>query len=130
MQQPVFDREREKAELDRAWRSGKPELLIAAGRRRAGKSYLLTRYLQGKDGLYYQVAKATSREQLRALSQIAAAQFQQAGVGFAGGFPDWESFFRSLPSHIAMPRSSSATIPRATGSWPMRLSEVSPASSH
>jgi AAA+ ATPase superfamily predicted ATPase len=101
MQQPVFDREREKAELDRAWRSGKPELLIAAGRRRAGKSYLLTRYLQGKDGLYYQATKATSREQLRTLSQIAAAQFQQAGLGFAGGFPDWESFFRFVVQQAA-----------------------------
>ncbi len=101
MQQPVFDREREKAELDRAWRSGKPELLIAAGRRRAGKSYLLTRYLQGKDGLYYQATKATSREQLRTLSQIAATQFQQAGLGFAGGFPDWESFFRFVVQQAA-----------------------------
>jgi AAA+ ATPase superfamily predicted ATPase len=101
VQQPIFDRAREKAELDRAWRSGKPELLIAAGRRRAGKSYLLTRYLQGKDGLYYQATKATSREQLRTLSQIAAAQFQQAGLGFAGGFPDWESFFRFVVQQAA-----------------------------
>ena len=36
VQQPVFDRARERAELDRAWRSGKPELIIAAGRRLPG----------------------------------------------------------------------------------------------
>lgn len=101
MQQPVFDRARERAELDRAWRSGKPELIIAAGRRRAGKSYLLTRYLQGKEGLYYQATKATSREQLRTLSQIAAAQFQQAGLDLAGGFPGWESLFRFVVRQAA-----------------------------
>lgn len=101
MQQLIFDRAREKAELDRAWHSGKPELLIAAGRRRAGKSYLLTRYLQERDGFYYQATKATSREQLRTLSQIAAAQFQQTGLDFAGGFPDWESFFRFVVQQAA-----------------------------
>ena len=94
MRHPIFDRAREQAELDRAYQSGKPELLLAAGRRRAGKSYLLSRYLQGKSGLYYQATKATSREQLRTLSQIAATQFKQAGLALGTGFPDWESFFR------------------------------------
>lgn len=91
---PLYDRTPEQAELDRAWQSGKPELLIAAGRRRAGKSYLLSRYLQDKQGLYYQATKSTGREQLRTLSNVVAMQSQRAGLQFAGGFPDWESFFR------------------------------------
>jgi AAA+ ATPase superfamily predicted ATPase len=91
---PPHDRLRELAELDRAWQSGTPELLVAAGRRRAGKSYLLTRYLQEKRGLYYQATKSTGREQLRTLSEVVATQFQEAGLQFGGGFPDWESFFR------------------------------------
>lgn len=101
MRQPIFDRAREQAELDRAWNSGKPELLVAAGRRRAGKSYLLSRYLQGKNGLYYQATKATSREQLRTLSQLAATQFEQGGLEFASGFSDWESFFRFIVRQAA-----------------------------
>lgn len=101
MRPPLFDRVRETAELERAWRSGKPELLIAAGRRRAGKSYLLARYLEGKNGFYYQATKATSRDQLRSLSQIAARQFRQAGLAFADGFPDWERFFRFIIEQAA-----------------------------
>lgn len=93
MRQTIFDRGREFAELDRAWSSGKPELLIAAGRRRAGKAHLLSHFLQGKNGLYYQATRATSREQLRTLSHVAADRFH-GNLEFAGGFPDWESFFR------------------------------------
>ena len=90
---PVYDRQREWQELDRAWKSGKPELLIAAGRRRAGKSYLLSHYLQGKRGLYYQATKTTSKDQLRTISQVVATQFPQAGLQFADGFADWDGFF-------------------------------------
>lgn len=93
---PIYNRSREQAELDRAWRSGKPELLIAVGRRRAGKSYLLSRYLKDRAGVYYQATKSTSRDQLRTLSNVVAAQFPQTGLEFAAGFPDWESFFRFI----------------------------------
>lgn len=90
---PLHDRGREKAELDRALGSGKPELLIAAGRRRAGKSFLLTNYLQDKPGLYYQATKGTSREQLRTLAHIVSAGSTQSGLQFTGGFADWDAFF-------------------------------------
>lgn len=93
---PLYDRAKEQTELDRAWHSGKPELLIASGRRRAGKSYLLSRYLKNKAGLYYQATKSTSRDQLRTLSNVVATQFQQTGLEFASGFSDWESFFRFI----------------------------------
>lgn len=95
---PLYDRAKEQAELDRAWKSGKPELLIATGRRRAGKSYLLSRYLKGRAGLYYQATKSTSRDQLRTLSNVVATQFQQTGLEFAAGFSDWESFFSFIVS--------------------------------
>ena len=90
---PLYDRGREKAELDRALQSGKPELLIAAGRRRAGKSYLLTHYLQGRRGLYYQATQGTSRDQLRTLAQIVSTGSTRTGLQFTGGFTDWDGFF-------------------------------------
>jgi uncharacterized protein len=92
-EQPLFHRERELAELDRAWRSGKPELLLALGRRRAGKSFLLTRYLRGRPGFYYQATKATSREQLRSLAEAVAAQYPDSGLTFSAGLRSWEAFF-------------------------------------
>ena len=66
---PLHDRVSELAELERAWGSGKPELLLALGRRRAGKSFLLRRFLHGHAGFYYQATKTTAREQLRALGE-------------------------------------------------------------
>jgi AAA+ ATPase superfamily predicted ATPase len=98
---PLYDRGREKAELDRAFGSGKPELIIATGRRRAGKSFLLTHYLRDKRGLYYQATKGTSREQLRTLTQIASARSSQSGLQFTGGFADWDAFFRYVIQEAA-----------------------------
>jgi AAA+ ATPase superfamily predicted ATPase len=90
---PLLHRTRELTELERAWRSGKPELLIATGRRRAGKSFLLTRFLKTHDGFYYQATKATSREQLRALSEAVATRFPDAGLSYGTGFRNWDAFF-------------------------------------
>ena len=50
---------RECRALEQAWTSGKPELLIAAGRRRSGKSYLLTHVLAERRGFYYQATKGS-----------------------------------------------------------------------
>ncbi len=94
--EPVYNRIRELAELDRAWRSDRPELLIAAGRRRAGKSYLLSHFLQDRPGFYYQATRSTGREQLRTLGHIAAQRFPAAGLEFTNGFTDWDSVFRFL----------------------------------
>jgi AAA+ ATPase superfamily predicted ATPase len=90
---PFLHRVRELAELERAWGSDKPELLIATGRRRAGKSFLLTRFLKNHDGFYYQATKTTSREQLRSLSEVAAARFPDAGFAYGTGFRTWDAFF-------------------------------------
>jgi AAA+ ATPase superfamily predicted ATPase len=79
-QPPWYDRQRELTELERAWRSGKPELILALGRRRAGKSFLLRRFLQGRAGFYYQATKTTAREQLRALHDAAATEYPQSGL--------------------------------------------------
>ncbi len=98
---PLFDRVRELTELERAWRSGKPELLLALGRRRAGKSFLLTRFLQTHTGFYYQATKTTGREQLSALSDAAAAQFPDAGLAYGTGFRNWDAFFSFIIERAA-----------------------------
>ncbi len=93
MPSPVHDRVREQRALEHAWASGGPELLIAAGRRRSGKSYLLTHALTGRRGFYYQATKGTNREQLTRVSTAVGAQFPKSRVNLAGGFRDWESVF-------------------------------------
>jgi hypothetical protein len=81
---PLHNRRRELAELERAWRSGKPELLLAVDRRRAGKSHP-RRFLQGRAGFYYQATKTTACEQLRALGEAAAVESPQSGPGYGSG---------------------------------------------
>lgn len=92
MFRPLHGRRRELRTLAQAWTSGRPELLIAAGRRRSGKSYLLTHVLAERRGFYYQATSGTSREQLTRVSAAVGAQFPDARVHLTGGFRDWESF--------------------------------------
>ena len=96
MSRPLYGRRRELRALEQAWTSGKPELLIAAGRRRSGKSYLLTHVLAERRGFYYQATKGTSREQLARVSGAVGVQFPDSRVDLAGGFRDWESFFEFI----------------------------------
>ena len=42
----LFDREAEWGRLDEVWNRRKPDLVFVVGRRRAGKSFLLTRFAQ------------------------------------------------------------------------------------
>ena len=93
---PLLDRVRERHDLDRAWTSGRPEMLIATGRRRAGKSFLLARYLEGRRGFYYQATRTTSREQLEAVYEAALVALPQAGLAHGAGFRDWDAFFRFI----------------------------------
>lgn len=93
---PLFDRRAEVAELERAWRSKGPELLIAAGRRRAGKSYLLMHFLEGHAGFYYQATSGTGREQLHALGEALHEQFGERGAWYGTGLRDWDAFFRFI----------------------------------
>lgn len=49
MPRPVCDRLCELHALELAWTSGRPELLVGAGLRRAGESYLLPHAMTGFD---------------------------------------------------------------------------------
>ena len=47
---PFVDRETELATLERAWQSGRAELVVLYGRRRIGKTALLREFMKGKPG--------------------------------------------------------------------------------
>lgn len=46
--QVIIGRSREKSELQRAYTSGKPELVIVYGRRRVGKTFLIREFFEGR----------------------------------------------------------------------------------
>ena len=50
---------------------------------RAGKSYLLRRFLQGRAGFYYQATKTTARKQFRALGRWPRRNLRKAVWGMA-----------------------------------------------
>lgn len=86
----VVDREREWARLAEALKSAGPNLLLVLGRRRAGKSYLLTRFAQAAKGVYYQATRKTEREQLRDLSGTLGEHFADAALRRVA-LPDWDA---------------------------------------
>lgn len=69
MSHPFVDRYRERADLEDAWASGRPELVVVHGRRRVGKSALLARFAAGKPVSYYVAAEQLERDQLADLGR-------------------------------------------------------------
>lgn len=88
----VLARDAEWAELSACLESDGPELYIVTGRRRAGKSYLLTRFAASGQGIYYQATKRTEKEQLSTLSQIVGEHFKDTALRYVA-LPDWEHLF-------------------------------------
>ncbi len=92
----LFDRDAAWTALHHAWTSPRPELVLAIGRRRAGKSFLLTRFAETHRGLYYQATRKTPREQLQTLSRTAGVRFRSAALRRGTAYPDWETFFTDI----------------------------------
>jgi AAA+ ATPase superfamily predicted ATPase len=96
---PIVGRRAELAELAAAWTrvtSGKPELAVVWGRRRVGKTYLLTHFAKGKRAVYFTATRQDSDD--RQLRRFADALHEQLGNEVAGlapeTFPTWEAALR------------------------------------
>ena len=85
--------------LNRMWESSKAELIILYGRRRVGKTRLLTHWIQehGGEGLYWMAEPSSAVDQLRSFSQ-ALANFadpeETAPLDFT--YANWEQAFRQV----------------------------------
>ena len=92
-------RSRELEVLDNLWASQKARLLILYGRRRVGKTRLLTHWLQRQDneGLYWVAEPASALTQLRSFSQALMSFIDpEADVPPDFTFASWELAFRQL----------------------------------
>lgn len=92
----LFGRDAEWTQLQKMAGSARPELAFVVGRRRVGKSYLLSRFARAHRGLYYQASRRTEAESLVHLSAAIGAHFGDAALREGVGFPSWESLFRYL----------------------------------
>jgi uncharacterized protein len=86
--------------LDDLWVSGKSGLVILYGRRRVGKTRLLTHWLkkQGENSGFYWMAEATSpHDQLRSFTQtFTAFEDPELDIHKDLTFPTWEHSFRQI----------------------------------
>ena len=85
----IIDREREWAHLARAHQEAGPGLVLVVGRRRAGKSYLLTRYAAAAGGVYVQATRKTEKEQLAAVTRALGERFDDPVLRRVA-LPDWD----------------------------------------
>lgn len=89
----IFDREAEWRLLSTMWERARPELVFALGRRRVGKSFVLSRFSKAVGGIYYQATMRTEPEQLASLGRVVGEHFRDPALRRGVGFPDWESLF-------------------------------------
>ncbi len=98
-----FNREAEMATLDRLVGQDESQLVMVYGRRRVGKTTLLTTWA-ARSGLptFYWVAKREARETLMAnfARQVWAWEHQADGTEIAFRPPDWDSVFGMLAQAI------------------------------
>lgn len=89
----VFDRDLEWRTLAELWGKRRPDLVFAVGRRRVGKSFLLSRFAREVGGIYYQATRRTEAEQLGGLSRVIGEHFNDPALRHGVTFPSWEELF-------------------------------------
>jgi AAA+ ATPase superfamily predicted ATPase len=90
----LFDRDAEWKALATLWGKRRPDLVFVVGRRRVGKSYLLSRFAREVGGVYYQATRRTEAEQLGSLSRVIGEHFEDPALQSGVTFPEWEDLFR------------------------------------
>ncbi len=92
----VIDREAEWSTLQELWARPKPDLAFVVGRRRVGKSHVLSRFARAVGGVYYQATRRTEAEQLAGLSRVVGEHLGDAALKSSAGFASWEDVFAFL----------------------------------
>jgi hypothetical protein len=95
----IVGRRAELAELDAAWRrvgAGEPQLAVVWGRRRVGKTFLLSHFAHRKRAVYFTATRQdTADRQLRRFAERLREQLGDEVRDLAPDtFPDWEAALR------------------------------------
>ena len=91
------NRDRERGYLNNRYESGEPEFIIIYGRRRIGKTRLITEFLHGKAGIYFLPAEYSESENILMLQRqmgdlLGEDSFMKMRIG---GFEElFDEFFR------------------------------------
>ena len=104
---PLVNRAEELGQLDQAWQratEGIPQLLVVWGRRRVGKTFLLSHFSEGKRAVFFGATQQAEAVELRRFTEAIRRDLgDQAAHLAGGGFPNWEAALQFL-SAVAMER--------------------------
>lgn len=92
----LVDRVAEWGTLERLWTSARPEMVFVVGRRRVGKSVLLSSFSEAVRGVYFQATRRTETDQLHALSMVLGQRFSDQSLLHGATLPTWEAAFDYL----------------------------------
>jgi AAA+ ATPase superfamily predicted ATPase len=102
--EPAFhDRERELEQLEELWRTDGAQLVTVSGRRRVGKSALLSRFAHGKRAVYLYGTRIAEPDILENLAIESAAAF---GLDYlrSNPFPNWSGALDFLTEQVRTQR--------------------------
>lgn len=81
--------------LEDRYRSGKAEFVVMYGRRRVGKTALILKFLEDKEGVYLLARETSDTENLKRFSQKIAEYFEDNFL-LKNPFRNWDAFFEYL----------------------------------
>jgi AAA+ ATPase superfamily predicted ATPase len=97
---PLLDRDGELAALEAAWShaaQGEAQLVAVWGRRRVGKTFLLSHFVQGRRALFFGATQQSERIELGRLAEAVRRDLGDRAADLSGGgFRDWEAALRFL----------------------------------
>ena len=92
---PFLNREAELQALKDLWSEGKAQLVVVYGRRRVGKTELLSRFCHGKRAHYFVATQTRDAENLRAFARVLRENMRHPILA-EGVRPTWEAVFEAL----------------------------------
>lgn len=101
----LLSRAAELAELEEAWtraQAGEPQLVVLWGRRRVGKTFLLSHFTQGKRAVFFGATQQAEAVELRRFAEAVGRDLGSEVLDLAGGgFTSWEAALRFVAAASA-----------------------------
>ena len=99
-QQKFVDRKEELGFLEERYKTDLAEFVVLYGRRRVGKTELLLKFLENKNGFYLLASTEGDRQNIKDFSKIAGRFIGDENLSTLD-FESWQSFFEALFKHKA-----------------------------
>ena len=97
------------------------QLLVLYGKRRVGKTELVTHFLKDKPHIYYLANRTTKREQLQSVTSVFMAGLGDTYIA-GSSFPNWREFFDYLIKKVEERKESNQPITFVVDEFPYLVS--------